>query len=153
MLNVPLSKWCYKLSGWLDAWNNLLNGCEQSTNLAVPFRCFVRPPVPSPTPCSTVQQGCQPFITESLGLEKPPRIPTPNRGTVVSAHGQCPLTMSVDRIMTSLRLEKTPSVPNPSPAPPRPLPISPCATSPRLWDTPRDGDPSFPVQLCHCRTA
>jgi len=37
--------------------------------------------------------------------------------------------------------------------PPGPLPTSLSATSPRLWDTPRDGDPPLPVQLCHRLTA
>ena len=44
-----------------------------------------------------------------------------------------------------LRLEKTSEVPNPTP--PCPLP------HPRLWDTPMDGDPTTPGQLCHCSTA
>ena len=48
------------------------------------------------------------------------------------------------RIIESLRLGKTTKITNPSPSPPCPLPTSLSATSPRLWDTSRDGDPTTP---------
>ena len=52
--------------------------------------------------------------------------------------------------MQSFRLEKTSKIPQaqPQPTPPCPLPMSLSATSPQLWSTSSDGDPTTPGQLC-----
>ena len=52
--------------------------------------------------------------------------------------------LSRKEIVESLRLEKTSQITKPNPTPPCPLPTSLSATSPRLWDTSRDGDPTTP---------
>ena len=56
----------------------------------------------------------------------------------------------------SLRLEKTTKfiMPNVNPSPPCPLTMSPSATSPRFWNTSRDGDSTTSLgSLCLCLTS